>query len=68
MEIKKNLGINQTFIFKNNRFIVAEGKTCKGCHFDINGHGCLSVTGVEVLPICSELLREDRKNVIFIKI
>ena len=68
MRINKNTEINKTFIFKGNRYIVAEGGSCKGCHFNINGHGCLNITGVEALPLCSPIVRADRKSVIFIKL
>lgn len=68
MEINKNLRINKTFIFKGSKYIVAEGDSCKGCHFNINGHGCLNITGIESLPLCSPIVREDRKNIIFIKL
>lgn len=68
MGINKHLDINRTFIFKDSKYIVAEGDSCKGCHFNINGHGCLNITGLESLPTCSPLLRNDRKSVVFIKL
>lgn len=67
MGINKHLEINRIFIFKGNKYKIVEGNSCKGCHFNINGHGCLNITGIEDLPLCSPLVREDRKNVIFIK-
>ena len=39
MEINKNLQINNTFILNNNKYIVIEGQTCKGCYFNIGGKG-----------------------------
>ena len=68
MGINKNLRLNQTFIFKGNKYIIAEGDSCKGCHFNINGRGCLNITGIEDLPLYSPIVREDRKNIIFIKL
>lgn len=68
MGINKNLGINKTFILNNNKFIVAEGETCKGCYFNIGGKGCLNIKGAEALPLCSPMVRSDRKDIIFIKL
>ena len=65
MQIEKNLKIDRTFFYKGYKYIVAESNDCKGCHFNINGHGCLSITGIESLPLCSPIVRADRKSVVF---
>ena len=65
MQIEKNLKIDRTFFYKGYKYIVAEGKTCKECYFNFNNHGCLNIAGVEDLPLCSSIVREDRKSVVF---
>ena len=68
MDINKNLQIKKTFILNNNKYIAVEGQTCKGCYFNIGGKGCLNVKGAEALPLCSPIVRDDRKSIIFIKL
>ena len=59
-----NLNIGKKFMFKNKRYKVVKSNNCNNC--DFKEQKCFELQCHSLIPECSEMLRKDKNEVIFI--